>query len=113
VVFGSKRMLHVVCEYVLRILLRVEIAKSGQTFIAHFRAFWPRTLEFWRKDHLLSANNWGKVLKLAEKQQGDVMLKLKIAYDASSTLIKRNYVFFFLKPLMSFLEIRPTYHACS
>ncbi|KAL7957117.1 hypothetical protein V8C34DRAFT_286828 [Trichoderma compactum] len=48
-------------------------------FISHLRAFWPRKLEFWRKDHLLTAESWAKILKLAEEQHGDVRLKLKIA----------------------------------
>lgn len=48
-------------------------------FISHFRAFWPRKFEFWRKDRLLAAENWAKILNLAEGQHGDVRLKLKIA----------------------------------
>ncbi|KAH8121649.1 hypothetical protein LI328DRAFT_158084 [Trichoderma asperelloides] len=59
-------------------------------FIAHFRAFWPRCLEFWHKDRRLSAKNWGKVLKLAEGRQGDVKLKLKIAPESPRVFLKPN-----------------------
>ncbi|KAL7904353.1 hypothetical protein GGI35DRAFT_200406 [Trichoderma velutinum] len=54
-------------------------------FISHFHAFWPRKLEFWRKDHLLTAENWTKILNQAEGQHSDVRLKLKIA-DAPDLL---------------------------
>ncbi|KAL7928096.1 hypothetical protein V8C35DRAFT_318940 [Trichoderma chlorosporum] len=54
-------------------------------FISHFCAFWPQKLEFWRKDRLLTADNWDKVLKLADGRQGDVRLKLKIT-DAPEML---------------------------
>ncbi|UKZ62641.1 uncharacterized protein TrAtP1_003881 [Trichoderma atroviride] len=61
------------------------------TFIAHFRAFWPRCLEFWHKDRLISAKNWEKVLRLAEGRQGDVKLRLKMADSPESPRV-------FLKP---------------
>ncbi|KAL7805594.1 hypothetical protein V8C26DRAFT_424604 [Trichoderma gracile] len=54
-------------------------------FIAHFHAFWPRKIEFWRKDRLITVDNWDKVLKLAEGSNGDVKLKLKLA-DAPDML---------------------------
>ncbi|RFU72016.1 mg2+ transporter [Trichoderma arundinaceum] len=57
-------------------------------FIAHFHAFWPRNLEFWRKDRLITANNWDKILKLAEGQKGDVMLKLKVAEQEANEFIR-------------------------
>ncbi|KAK4077895.1 uncharacterized protein Triagg1_3589 [Trichoderma aggressivum f. europaeum] len=63
----------------------IDMAEWFQAFISHFRAFWPRKLEFWRKDHLLTAGNWAKILNLAEGQRGDVRLKLKIA-DAPDLL---------------------------
>ncbi|KAH0491436.1 hypothetical protein TgHK011_002869 [Trichoderma gracile] len=60
-------------------------AKTWFAFIAHFHAFWPRKIEFWRKDRLIIADNWDKVLNLAEGSNGDVKLKLKLA-DAPDML---------------------------
>lgn len=65
-------------------------------FIAHFHAFWPRKIEFWRKGRLITADNWGKVLKLAEGPNGDVKLKLKLADtpDMLRTLVTSDCVGF-------------------
>ncbi|KAJ4855539.1 corA-like mg2+ transporter protein domain-containing protein [Trichoderma breve] len=80
-------------------LLQSQYSRSGQqrdmdqaAFISHFRAFWPRKLEFWRKDRLLAAENWAKILNLAEGQHGDVRLKLKIADapDLLRTFLKQD-----------------------
>ncbi|KAL7946702.1 hypothetical protein V8C42DRAFT_352261 [Trichoderma barbatum] len=68
-------------------------------FISHFSAFWPRKLEFWRKDRLIVAENWGQVLKLAEGLHGHVRLKLKMAYVANdSTRDTPDLLPAFLKP---------------
>lgn len=79
-VVNDKGMPNMVCKLRLPNTMKTEITNVWETFIAHFRAFWPRCLEFWHKDRLLSAKNWDKVLKIAEGRQGDVKLRLKMAY---------------------------------
>ncbi|KAL7926663.1 hypothetical protein ACQKWADRAFT_281025 [Trichoderma austrokoningii] len=71
------------------------------SFIAHFRGFWPRCLEFWHKDRLVSARNWWKVLKLADGRQGDIKLRLKMADTPESPRV-------FLKPNTSAKTAAPT-----
>ncbi|EGR51556.1 uncharacterized protein TRIREDRAFT_45688, partial [Trichoderma reesei QM6a] len=65
-------------------------------FIAHFHAFWPRNIEFWRKDRLITADNWDKILKMAEGSKSDVKLKLKLADtpDMLRPSVKSNVVGF-------------------
>ncbi|EHK21542.1 uncharacterized protein TRIVIDRAFT_209419 [Trichoderma virens Gv29-8] len=57
-------------------------------FISHFHAFWPQKLEFWRKDRLITAENWGKILELAEGLRGDV----RDAPDMVRTFLKPDAV---------------------
>ncbi|UKZ79218.1 hypothetical protein TrVFT333_006968 [Trichoderma virens FT-333] len=68
--------------------------QGAKAFISHFHAFWPQKLEFWRKDRLITAENWGKVLELAEGLRGDVRLRLKIADapDMVRTFLKPDAV---------------------
>ncbi|KAL6854604.1 hypothetical protein J3F83DRAFT_475899 [Trichoderma novae-zelandiae] len=63
-------------------------------FVAHFRAFWPRKIEFWRKDRPITAQNWDKVLKMAEGLKGDVKLEMKLADtpDMLRALLKPDFV---------------------
>ncbi|UKZ53418.1 hypothetical protein TrVGV298_007210 [Trichoderma virens] len=68
--------------------------QGAKAFISHFHAFWPQKLEFWRKDRLITAENWGKILELAEGLRGDVRLRLKIADapDMVRTFLKPDAV---------------------
>ncbi|KAK2590919.1 hypothetical protein QQS21_011400 [Conoideocrella luteorostrata] len=47
-------------------------------FLSMFHAFWPRNLEFRYNYQAVSAENWKKVLQLAARPQGGVMLTMKI-----------------------------------
>jgi hypothetical protein len=49
-------------------------------FLSNFHAFWPRNLEFTYNNQAVTAANWTKVLKLAARPQGSVMLKMDIMY---------------------------------
>ncbi|OTA02808.1 hypothetical protein A9Z42_0032410 [Trichoderma parareesei] len=68
--------------------------QGAKAFIAHFHAFWPRKIEFWRKDRLITADNWDRILKMAEGSKSDVKLKLKLADtpDMLRPSVKSNVV---------------------
>ncbi|KID77360.1 uncharacterized protein G6M90_00g098180 [Metarhizium brunneum] len=47
-------------------------------FLSNFHAFWPRNLEFSYNNQAVTAVNWSKVLRLAARPQGGVLLKMEI-----------------------------------
>ncbi|KAH6898806.1 hypothetical protein B0T10DRAFT_120301 [Thelonectria olida] len=52
-------------------------------FVSKFQAFWPKTLEFWRQERLLTAAGWHKVLQLASRSRSSVNIIMKIGSPPS------------------------------
>ncbi|KND90120.1 hypothetical protein TOPH_05226 [Tolypocladium ophioglossoides CBS 100239] len=57
--------------------LNAEDCLTWFAFLSHFHAFWPRNLEFKSNDQVVTAEMWPRILKLAARPQGSVILSFK------------------------------------
>lgn len=49
-----------------------------QAFTSKFQAFWPKNIEFWHQDHVITAAKWPRILRLVSHARSSVKITLKI-----------------------------------
>ncbi|PNY27290.1 Uncharacterized protein TCAP_02785 [Tolypocladium capitatum] len=74
---GSGRILVAYGSAVMWALDAEDCPTWFEAFLSHFHAFWPRNLEFKSNDQAVTAEMWPKILKLAARPQGSVILSFK------------------------------------
>lgn len=58
--------------------LAADECQTWFAFNSKFQAFWPKNIEFWHQDHIITAAKWPRILRLVSHARSSVKITLKI-----------------------------------